>query len=86
VSPIVFTTDDDPPLRIELRDHRDNNRPELHCEVTADFEPNREVLEAFESLAADRLPPGSTPPEKWSNRWHNSTPPARAGDLCGASL
>lgn len=66
VSPIVFTTDSDPPLRVELRDERGDHGLKLRCEVTTDFEPKSKTVAAFESLAADRLPPGSTPADKWS--------------------
>jgi hypothetical protein len=66
VSTIEFAASSDPPLRVELRDERGRGRLEMYCEVVADIEPKPKIVGAFESLAAGRLPAGSTPADKWS--------------------
>lgn len=62
VTTIVF--DSGEAQRVELR-NGSSESSELQCEVMADVEPPRRVREAFDHLAAQRMPPGSLPPERW---------------------
>lgn len=69
---LVFAIGD---ARVELHSQvADDRRLELHCVATAEIEPTAKVLECFESLAADRLPMGSLPPDKWAQPLAQVTP------------
>ena len=52
-------------VQIDLRGEQAGNSVQLACRATFEAEPKQQIRDAFESLAANRLPPGSLPPDRW---------------------